>query len=456
MNIWQRLKATFSPQRYFDSTLSVREGYGTLGSKSRPFDPRRAFMEFRHWAYAAAILNANAVANVPLRLYVRRRDGEKLYRTRKVDRSRKAYLAGASDDRPSSAVMQKIAAFGYDVEEVTDNHPALEVLRTVNDWQNGYELTTLRMLDLQYTGNSYLHVVLSNAGIPGQLWRMAPQITQVIPSKSGKWIDGYVYGNSGQEKRFPADEVIQFKMPNPKDHFYGMGWVEAGWNAIALHDSKREMDQAKFDNMGVPDYLIGVKGGPANKESLDRLQNILARDYGGAKGRGKAFAVGADLSVNALNVDVPEVGTPTRVIEEISGVSGVPVAMLLTNDPSKAGSQTARVGWYRSTIRPYCRLDEEKLNEKYLPMFGGSEEMFLAYDQVSFEDAEAQAKRVIGLVSGGILTQNEARGELFYDPMDDGDRLLPPSGTTAGAAAVAGNLSPGQNDARHNEDSIDP
>lgn len=451
MSLWQNLKALFSSQPYFGATITERDGYGNKGSKPRPFEPNKAWKEFRHWAYAAAMLNANAVANVPLRLYVRRRGGEKLYRTRKVDKSRMAYLTGDSSDTPSRGVMSKVAEFGYDVEEIVDTHPALQVLRTVNPYFNGYELTTLRMLDLQYTGNAYLQVVLAQGlGIPAELWRMAPQITSVKPSKSN-WVAGYIYGHSPSEREFAPDDVIHFKLPNPKDNFYGMGWVEAAWQALNIHASKREMDQAKFDNMGVPDYLIAVKGGPANKEALDRLEHKLARDYGGAKGRGKAFAVGADLTVNALNVDVPEIGTPTRVIEEISAVSGVPVAMLLTNDPTKAGSQTARVGWYRSTIRPYCRLDEEKLNEKYIPLFGGGEEMFLAYDQVSFEDSEAQAKRVIGLVSGGILTPNEARAEMFYDPQPDADKLLPPSGTTAGAAAVAGNLSPGQNDDRQNE-----
>jgi phage portal protein BeeE len=141
------------------------------------------------------------------------------------------------------------------------------------------------------------------------------------------------------------------------------------------------------------------------------------------------------------------------VIEEISATSGVPVAMLLSNDPSKAGSQTARVGWYRTTIRPYCRIDEEKLNEKWLPRFDGAEDLVLAYDLVSFEDDEAQAKRLVGLVAGGILKSNEARTEMGYDQLDDpeANTLYPPSGTTGGAAALAGNVSPGQNDDRQNE-----
>jgi hypothetical protein len=35
--------------------------------------------------------------------------------------------------------------------------------------------------------------------------------------------------------------------------------VEAAWTALGLHTSKRVMDQAKFDNMNRPDWMIIFK-----------------------------------------------------------------------------------------------------------------------------------------------------------------------------------------------------
>jgi phage portal protein BeeE len=150
------------------------------------------------------------------------------------------------------------------------------------------------------------------------------------------------------------------------------------------------------------------------------------------------------MDLKPLQVDVPETGTATRVIEEISAVSGVPVAMLLSNDPTRASSQTARVGWYRNTIRPYCRNIEEQLNARWLPRFVGSEDMLLAHDPVSFEDEFEQTKRLTGLVAGGLLTPNEARQEMGYDRVDGGDAIYPPSGLTGAAASVGGAADPRQ------------
>lgn len=436
---------------FFQASGRLLEGYGSNREKPRPFNADSAIAEFKHWTFAATMFNANGVANVPLRLYQRKRPGLKNYSTRPVSREAKRRLSGYGEHASSKGVAQKVATFAGDLEEITEPHPALGVLQTVNPSQNGYELTLLRMIDLQVTGNSYLYVVSGGAGVPAELWRLPPQNTTIVPSKTS-FIEGYVYGVRPNEKKFSPDEVIQFKLPNPGDMLYGMGWYAAAWSAMCLHSSKRRLDLAKFDNMARPDWLLSVKT-PVTKDKLDQFEDNVNKKLRGPDKQGKFLTINGEISATALNLDVPEVGTATRIIEEISAVSGVPVAMLLSNDPTKSSSQTARVGWYRNTIRPYCRIDEEKLNEKWLTKFKGSEDLVLAYDLVSFEDDEAQAKRLVGLVAGCVLTSNEARGEMGYDQSSDplADKLFPPSGTTGGAAALAGNVSPNQNDDRQNE-----
>jgi len=438
---WRKQAGT--PSAYHGASYVA--GYGN-GAKPRPFNYDAALRQFRHWAYAAAMLNASAVANVPLRLYARNRSTtRKLYATRALKKHEVARLHGAAGEMPSLGAYRKAIEFGGDIVEVVEPHPALEVLRKVNPWQNGYELTLLRLFDLQITGNSYLHAVYGGP-VPTEAWRMPPQHVRIIPDKT-RFIAGYSYGaNTELERTFAADEVDHFRIPNPRDLYYGMGWFEAAWTAIGLHDSKRTMDLAKFDNMARPDYVVSVKpGANVNKQALDTLEEKINQQIKGTRNSGKFLMVGAEIDLKQLNEKVEEIGTPNRIIEEISAVSGVPVAMLLSNDPNRANSVTARVGWYRSTIKPYCKLDEEKLNERWVPRFEGSEDYFLAYDLVSFEDREALAKQLVGYVAGGILTPNEARAEIDYAPREGGDMLYPPSGTTGGAAAVAGDLSPDQN-----------
>jgi hypothetical protein len=59
------------------------------------------------------------------------------------------------------------------------------------------------------------------------------------------------------------------------------------------------------------------------------------------------------LTATALQWETKELGTPTRLIEEIAAVSGVPVTMLLSNDPNRAAARTPRS---TSTARRSARL----------------------------------------------------------------------------------------------------
>lgn len=260
MSLWTPFKAIFrSSGRYLRSSIRVLEGPGPLGAKPRPFDHRAAVERFNSWVYAAAMLNAQAVAAVPLRLYVRSRKGTELFKSRPVSRSVKSYLHGQRGDQlhPSPIVMSKIAQWGDQLSVVTDRHPLLDLLTTVNPYFNGFELTILRMLYLQITGNCYVHPVIDpDLQRPRELWIMPSQWTQIVPSRE-HFIAGYVYGQTSEQRQFfAAEEVIHWKLPNLENLHYGKGCLEAVWSAIGLHESKRTMDQARFDNHARPDYLL--------------------------------------------------------------------------------------------------------------------------------------------------------------------------------------------------------
>lgn len=420
------------------------------GCETPRFNGFAAMRYFQNWAYAAMMLNANAVANVPLRLYARKpkrtekRAQDREYKSfNDFSREQKNFLMGKGEQKPCRAVQRKVAEFADDLVEVTEPHPALQVLDQPNQRMNGYELTVLQMLDLQITGDSYLLPTSFSEllNVPTEAVRLPPQYVTIRPDLS----ESKFYEFAGVEPVwFSIDELIQFKMPNPEDVFHGRGWLRAAWNAIALHDAKRQMDLAVFYNMARPDYLINVKSG-GTPESREKFKKEIKEGNRGPKKQGNFLMLTGDLGVTPLNWQFPEVGTATRVIEEISAVSGVPVAMLLSNDPTKASSTTARVGWYRNTVRPYCRLHEEKLNQKWLPLFDDAPNTFLCYDPVSFEDAEAQSKRLVGEVAGGVRQVNEARVELGLPWLKDYDIIYPPSGSTGAGASLTGDMAVGQN-----------
>ena len=102
---------------------------------------------------------------------------------------------------------------------------------------------------------------------------------------------------------------------------------------------------------------------------------------------------------------------------------GIPDAQTYNNMPE------ARLALYEETIIPILRRIQSDLNEWLTPQFG--DDMRLEYDIDSIPAMAESRKRVfesvIQGVNSGILTRNEAREKLGFDPIKGGDTLFVPA-----------------------------
>lgn len=415
---------------YLGST--VRMSDDLQRGKPREFNPFVAVSNFSSLVYAATEMNANAVASVPLRLYARKRPGLKAnFKTRAVGARCKAYLSGRMAQKPSHGVLKKTMQYGDDFEEVLD-HPAIDVLRGVNTWYNGFDMTKLRMYYLILTGNSYVYVRNGNVGgrsFPVELWPMPAQWTKVIPSKEPNepLIKGYVYGQTAaEEKTFELEDVIRWALPNPRNLYYGLGKVEAAWREVCLYNSRLNHKQAIYDNGARPDYAVIIKG--ANSDAITRFQKEVEQRLRGTSNHGKLLAIGGDASIVPMTFNDDQLGNDDRVIEAICHVFGVPVAKLMMNESVAGGQAGASERAYQAdTVLPLCRMDEETLNASYLPRFD-AEDLVLAYDNPVPADRAQETVEMTAQLGQGAISRNEWRIEQGYDPVDGGDELLVPGG----------------------------
>ncbi len=451
-------KQQTSDAQYLQSSIRTIDGFGRHGAKHRPFNYHRAISAFGSWAYKATMINAKGVASQRLREYARTdRRAKKsrdfktrsawhkavssrveaankghdvdnsvlLWETRPVSPQLKRYLNGDARGyaRPSKAVMTKTAEMGGDFEEIIEQTPEMKLLSKPNPWMTAFDFPTLLMIYLQLTGNSYIHPVIDpRLGVPCELWMMPPQWTSIIPDRE-HFIAGYVYGKSSEvERKFQPDEVIHFKQPNPKDLFYGMGNVEAVWDALNLHDAKRIQDTAKFENHGRPDWLLIVKNG-ASSDALDRLEEAIDSKLRGVRNAGKFLTVTGDVTAQMLNQEIEQIGDSDVIVEEIAAGFDIPITKLKANDPNRANAEAADAAWQRDAILPFCTQNEETLNSGYLPLFKGNGNSLLAYDNPVSEDKVFGVDRLTKYVAGGIMSPNEGRAEEGLPPAAGGNDL---------------------------------
>lgn len=425
----QWIKRLFSTDQYNQASIRMMENYGRAGSHVQPFNYRHAVRLYRSWVYAAAHINATAVAASPLRLYIRSKSRTKsMWQTRPVSKGRRAYMYGdmGGDVAPSRGVMTKIMDLGDDYEEVTEMHPVIELLQKANHSYNGFDLTVLRTLYQELTGNAYLHPVFDEQlGVPTELWPMPPQWVEIIPDTEN-FIKGYLYGQTGVEQLvFERDEVIHFKRPNPDNLFYGLGKVEAAYGTIQANEAMHDMDLATFHNHARPDYAVVVKG-PVRRDDLDQFEQHVGERLRGTRKAGQFLTVSGDVSFQPLNFPPKDVGGREEIVEEIAAVFGVPVSMLKANDPNLASAKAGFGQWRESTILPMLRMDEDVLNQVLLPLFGIEEDAVLCYDNPVPADKEYELRQRQTAVAGGWQTLNEARLEQGMEQSDDplADELL--------------------------------
>ena len=435
MNIMSLFKRQTTPEKFTASTVRLVDVYETRG-KERPFNFQNSIAQYRSWVYSAAWLNSQAVSTVPIRMYVRSRSGRKLWSTRPVDKRRKQYILGQKSHLPSMSVLRKAAEWGDEFEELNDGHPILNLLHKPCPGVTGFEFSALRILYLQLLGNYYMHVVESPqiGNLPTQLWTVPAQHVKIEPAKPGSdhLIEAYWYGKDSLiEKRFPVDEIRHLKMPNPKDIYYGLGKVEAGWDVLKLHIAQRETDQAKYDNQSRPDLVVTTKSAVnATPDQLKTLQEDWARIFRGTFRQGSPVFLTGDTTVLPLNWAPSEIGDKEITVEEIAAVMGVPVSMLKANDPNLASAQTGFASWRENTILPYCRMDEEFLNANLIDWYGLGDDAFLCYDDPVPENRTLELAEMTFYASNGVKTRNELRRMIGEEPFPDSmaDTLLVPAG----------------------------
>ncbi|MFA5583309.1 MAG: phage minor head protein, partial [Bacteriovoracaceae bacterium] len=96
-------------------------------------------------------------------------------------------------------------------------------------------------------------------------------------------------------------------------------------------------------------------------------------------------------------------------------------------DVNYASAKTAQYIFARYTIKPKMEKLVQQLNEFLLPMFVGTENMFLDYKSPVPEDEEAKFRKYESGLKFGWLTVNEVRSEEGLQPVDGGDDIRIPS-----------------------------
>lgn len=300
-----------------------------------------------------------------------------------------------------------------------------------NESQDQSDFVELATVYLMVSGNAYVMRVRNGSGRIIALRLLRPDRVQVKIGMDGN-VAYYEYTLDGRMYDLRAEDVAHLKLPNPYDDVYGLSPLQVVARYVNLDTSISTFLRAYFANAGVPAGILKVNRRITSQQEADAARQKWRSSFGGPRGWHGIAVLDEDAEYQqvAPNIGDMDASTITAQTEtRICAALGVPPILIGLQSGLDASTYSnyaqAREAFWDETVTPLVhRLEAFFERVLELPESEDGEievEADLSVVKAYAEDAEAVSKRTVEQYQSGVITLNEARAKLGYEPVDRGD-----------------------------------
>lgn len=320
-----------------------------------------------------------------------------------------------------------------------DSHPLISLLKRPNPQHAGNEYFQALYSFLLLSGNSYaVYSLVGNQ--PRELHLLRPDRIKIIPSKTHipdafeYVIDGRVINRYEVDSETGTSEVKHFKMWNPLDDYYGLSPIQSASFDIDQHNMAAKHNLGLLMNGARPSGAIIFKPKDESGMSLQlsdsqrqQLMSDLNMRFSGSHNAGRPMLLEGDFDWKEMGLspkDMDFLELKNMSARDIALCFGVPSQLVGVPDNQTYNNVSeARLALYEDTIIPLLKRVESDFNEWLAPRFGDT--INVRYDIDSIPAMAERRKKtyenVVQAVREGIISRNEARDRLGYEPVQGGD-----------------------------------
>jgi len=311
-------------------------------------------------------------------------------------------------------------------QNATDNRAYRLLNKRPNDWMTSVELREALTLHAVFTGAGRAFV---RRGVDGRPLEILPLHPRWVNAYHDEVTKEYVYeigvAEYGVYGRFSRDDIIE--ITNPRwDFISGLDITRKAAGALGLSQNL-ETRQAKLTERNAP-YGIITSDSPQSAPSIAKIRDAWKTQFGEGNGIGFIDFAAKFQQMMGTPADQQSIENRKFQIEEVARAFGVFPALLMHSDKTStfASAESFFQAHLVHTLGPWVARWEQALDRT---LFDGSSKLYADFDERSLarmtpSDQMEWVARALG--SGGnkpVLTQNEAREFLGYDPHPDGDDL---------------------------------
>ena len=327
----------------------------------------------------------------------------------------------------------------YQGDVKLDQHPLIDLLDRPNPQFAGNEYFQALYSFLLLSGNSYALYSLVG-GQPRELHLLRPDRMKIVPSKTHipsayeYHVDGRLANRYDVDSETGMSEVKHFKMWNPLDDYYGLSPIQAASADIDQHNHAAKHNLGLLMNGARPSGAVVFK--PKDETGMhvqlsesqrQQLMTDLNMRFSGAHNAGRPMLLEGDFDWKEMGFspkDMDFLELKNMSARDIALCFGVPSQLVGVPDSQTYNNVSeARLALYEDTIIPLIRRVESDLNEWLAPRFG--DDISIKYDIDSIPAMAERRKKtyenVVQAVREGIISRNEARERLGYEPISGGD-----------------------------------
>jgi HK97 family phage portal protein len=267
---------------------------------------------------------------------------------------------------------------------------------------------------------------------------------KVVPGPNGT-PKGYIYEVNSSRVTWVVDDngdsdIRHMRLFNPLNDWYGQAPVEAAAYAIDQHNEAMKWVQALLQNSARPSGAL-VSGESLTDEQYNRLKAQMEGQYQGGKNAGRPMLLEGGLDWKTMGLSPTDMGVidaKNSAARDISLAFGVPPQLLgIPGDNTYSNYSEARLSFWEDTIVPLVA----RLAEEFTAFIGEPFGVEIRADMDQIPAIVDKRRTLWEMVNAStVLTINEKREAMGYDPIDGGDQVFVGMGQIAlGDAALSPN-----------------
>lgn len=307
-------------------------------------------------------------------------------------------------------------------KEIAEDHPLQEVLAyQPNDWMTSFEWREWMMSQLLLWGNAYCLIKPGRRGAVDQLIPLHASRMKVVRLENGKLQYQYTEEGKPTPTLYRQDQVFVLRWLS-SDGVTGYVPTTLSKDAIALARATELHSSAFFGNGATSGTYIETDQ-PHKPEALQRFKQQWDEAH---RGPDKAFKTvvmphGFHKKSDPVNNQHAElIATRRYAVEEISRAYRVPLHLLgdLTNVRYSTVEQGA-IDFATFSLIPHCRRWQFACRRDLIT---DDRNYFVEFDVSALMagDYQARSQFMREMFNMGVLSVDEIRGQIGYNPLPDG------------------------------------